>query len=243
MGDREGAVDITLRGRSLLFIALGVFAASAREAHLPLMVPENGMIALNVPLTPSRRGSCSTRTAHPFYMSMVQEIVTSLGLKVLITNPLEKKTKGEVVCSCRNQNLLEQIAALSVSCAKRGRKNHWKRRSARACGHCMPCIYRRAALHAAGWDDEVYGNDFCAGEVDLEGVGDIANDLRACFTFLKRKPNHRAIESLLMASGRLVINRLSQSAKIVERAMEEIRRLITDNAIPRVKAAAGISKE
>jgi hypothetical protein len=241
MGEREGPVDITLRGRSLLFIALGVLAASAGEAHLPLIVPENGMIALNIPLTPSRRGSCSTRTAHPFYMSMVQEIVTSLGLKVLISNPLEGKTKGEVVRSCLNQSLLKQIASLSVSCAKRGRKNHWKRRSARACGHCMPCIYRRAALYSAGWDDEVYGNDVCAGEVDLEGDGDIANDLRACFTFLRRKPNLRAIESLLMASGRLEVRRLSQSAKIVERAMEEIRRLIRDKALPRVKNAAGIT--
>lgn len=241
MGEREGPVDITLRGRSLLFMALGVLAASAGDACLPLIVPENGMIALNVPLTPSRRGSCSTRTAHPFYMSMIQEIVTALGLKVLIGNPLGGRTKGEVVRSCLNQSLLEQIASLSVSCAKRGRKNHWKRRSARACGHCMPCIYRRAALHAAGWDDEVYGNDVCAGEVDLEGEGDTPNDLRACFSFLKRKPNVRVIESLLMASGRLEVDRLSQSAKIVERAMEEIRRLMADKAVPRVRNAAGVT--
>lgn len=241
MGEREGPVDITLRGRSLLFIAMGVLAASAGDARLPLIVPENGMIALNVPLTPSRRGSCSTRTAHPFYMSMVQEIVTSLGLKVLIANPLEGKTKGEVARACLNQSLLKQVVSLSVSCAKRGRKNHWKRRSARACGHCMPCIYRRAALYSAGWDDEVYGNDVCAGEVDLEGEGDVANDLRACFSFLKSKPSLHTIESLLMASGRLEVNRLSQSAKIVERAMEEIRRLISNKAVPRVKSAAGIT--
>ena len=57
----------TTRGRSFLFIALGVFAGSGLGSPFTLKVPENGLIAVNVPLDPLRLGALSTRTTHPFY--------------------------------------------------------------------------------------------------------------------------------------------------------------------------------
>lgn len=56
------------RGRSFLFFSLGVFAGTGLPNRFILRVPENGLIALNVPLDPLRLGSNSTRTTHPFYM-------------------------------------------------------------------------------------------------------------------------------------------------------------------------------
>ncbi|MCA7990635.1 Qat anti-phage system QueC-like protein QatC [Burkholderia cepacia] len=53
------------RGRSFLFFALGVFAGTGLGKAFTLRVPENGLIALNVPLDPLRLGSNSTRTTHP----------------------------------------------------------------------------------------------------------------------------------------------------------------------------------
>ena len=64
----------TFRSRSLLFIALGMYVARSIGDQIPLLMPENGAIALNVPLTPSRRGSCSTRTAHPFFLNTLRKI-------------------------------------------------------------------------------------------------------------------------------------------------------------------------
>src|SRR5690606_3672172 len=49
----SSGVDTTLRSRSFLFLALGLYAAAALGDRAPLLIPENGMIALNVPLTPS----------------------------------------------------------------------------------------------------------------------------------------------------------------------------------------------
>jgi hypothetical protein len=239
-GEQAGPAELTLRGRSLIFVALGVFGATADGAEVPLIIPENGTIALNVPLTPSRRGSCSTRTAHPYYIAMLQGILTDLGFPNRLSNPLQDQTKGEVVLRCLNQNLLKSIAILSVSCAKRGHKRNWTNKGARGCGHCMPCIYRRAALHAAGWDNETYGDDICRGEVDLQGTGQTGNDIRACFSFLRRTPDQRIIESTLMASGRLEVARLSDYAKTIQRAMDEIRQLIEDKGTAKIKSAAAV---
>lgn len=238
----EGSDDteITLRGRSLIFVALGIFAASAIGPAIPLIVPENGTIALNVPLTPSRRGSCSTRTAHPRYLAILSEILAAVGLANSISNPLRHRTKGEVLQLCRNQNVLHAAAHLAVSCAKRGHKVHWTRRSATSCGRCMPCIYRRAAMHLVGWDDEVYGDDICAGEVDLAANAEKPNDLRACLSFLRKNPNAAEIATMLMASGSLDIRGLDADAEMVRRTMDEIRNLIRNKGTADIKRLAGL---
>jgi hypothetical protein len=232
--------EITLRARSLLFVALGVFVASAAGSGVPLLIPENGAIALNVPLTPSRRGSCSTRTAHPFYLSSLSAALSRVGLQTPFLTPLENKTKGETVSQCLNSTVLEATARLSVSCAKRGHRRHFTRRTAGSCGRCMPCIYRRAALHQLDWDDEVYGDDICLGEVNLTDNGEKPNDLRACFSFLKRNLGVGEISSLLIANGSLDISRVTAYASIVHRSMDEIRQLLRDKAIPQIKRLAGV---
>lgn len=232
--------EITLRSRSILFIALGVFAA-ASLGNLPLLIPENGTIALNVPLTPSRRGSCSTRTAHPYYLSTLQSALSGLGIPIRIENPLGRKTKGEAVSQCLNQDLIRRLAPVSASCAKRGHTFTWVNKSALNCGRCMPCIYRRAALHAIGLDTEVYGADVCTGEVDLDDTElDAPNDFRACVSFLRQALPEEQMASLLMASGRLPLGDLPAYASVVVRAMDEIRQLLRDKATNDIKRRAGI---
>jgi hypothetical protein len=169
--------ETTFRSRSLLFIAMGIYAASNIGSDTPLLIPENGTIAINIPLTPSRRGSCSTRTAHPYYLNNVRTLLTSLGINNPIVNPLGLKTKGECVEQCRNQSVLKESALLSVSCSKRGHTYTWKNRSANGCGFCMPCIYRRASLHRIGLDTEEYGLDICKGDVDPDNTEELALSL------------------------------------------------------------------
>ena len=47
--------ESSLRSRSIVFLGLGIYAASEVGLGIPLFAPENGTIALNLPLTPSRR--------------------------------------------------------------------------------------------------------------------------------------------------------------------------------------------
>jgi len=232
--------DTTLRGRSFLFLTLGLYVASTISPTTPLIVPENGTMALNVPLTPSRDGSCSTRTVHPYYLYLLHETLTGLGIRNPIETPLGLKSKGECVAECLNSKALLGAIFDTVSCAKRGHKRTWHRRDVKECGRCLPCIYRRAALHKVGLDYQVYGRDICAGEVDIGSNQTYAEDLRACFSFLRHNHSQAEIAQLLIGNGRIDPSHLNIYAGIIARAMDEIRVLLQDKATSEVKRQAGL---
>lgn len=147
--------ELTLRSRSLLYLALGLAAVSAFPGNLPFIIPENGWIGLNPPLTLNRLGAYSTRTTHPDFMKALAALWGQAGLSQNLQNPYQDLTKGEMVVRCANRGLLEKLAPLSVSCA-RPVAGRWHKESG-ACGYCYPCLVRRAALHRLGWDQ---GRDY-----------------------------------------------------------------------------------
>lgn len=141
-----GETDITMRTRSLNFLAFAAVGACAVQAvsqqeMIDLYVPENGFISLNAPLTPRRIGTLSTRTTHPHFIESIQKIFDAANIHCRILNPYQFKTKGQMATDCKNRLLLTDIVNSTVSCS------HWKR-SNQQCGICVPCIIRRAALHA-----------------------------------------------------------------------------------------------
>lgn len=236
--------ETTTRSRSFLFLAMGILVADVIGEHIPLFIPENGTIALNVPLTPSRRGACSTRTAHPYYLELFQTVLTKVSLsRHEIKNPLIEKTKGEVVAACKNQSLVKNTLDQTVSCAKSGHVVHWINRSAHGCGACMPCIYRRAALHKSGLDTEIYGYDICSGDIDPENRdSEAADDLRACLFFLSRNYSIDAIARQLWGNGNLSLHQSRLHAATVSRAMNEIRNLFQDKGTQKIKQLAKLGK-
>lgn len=137
----------TTRGRSFLFFSAGVFAGSGLGASFTLRVPENGFIALNVPLDPLRLGALSTRTTHPFYIARWNELLRALAISGQITNPYWDKTKGEMIGDCSNAALLRKLIPHSMSCSSPA-KGRWRGRPTEHCGYCLPCIIRRASLQA-----------------------------------------------------------------------------------------------
>lgn len=142
---RGSAGENTTRGRSFLFFALGVFAGSGLDTSFILKVPENGLIAINVPLDPLRLGALSTRTTHPFYIARWNDALQGLGLNGRIENPYWDQTKGEMVAACANGTLLRQLISSSLSCAS-PTKGRWQGLGTQHCGYCLPCLIRRAAL-------------------------------------------------------------------------------------------------
>ncbi|RAP34403.1 hypothetical protein B1207_15810 [Legionella quinlivanii] len=137
------------RGRSFLFFALGVFAGSGLKKTFDLRIPENGLIALNVPLDPTRLGSLSTRTTHSYYIHRWNELLQILNIPGKMFNPYWDKTKGEMTENCSNQDFLKSIVHLSVSCAHPSASRYRNGGIYHHCGHCVPCIIRRAALNHA----------------------------------------------------------------------------------------------
>ena len=63
-----------------MFFAHVIAIASGMGHHVDLYVPENGVISLNIPLTVMRLGSLSTRTTHPYFMGLMQNLLYGLGL-------------------------------------------------------------------------------------------------------------------------------------------------------------------
>lgn len=150
----NGYTDNTTRSRSFLFIALGILALSGLPQLHRLEVPENGLIALNVPLDNLRVGSHSTRTTHPFYLSMWNKILNNIGFSINVENKYWYRTKGEMASECKNRQLLLDLMKQSVSCSSPG-KARWGGFPPQHCGFCVPCLIRRAAmLKAFG-----FGND------------------------------------------------------------------------------------
>lgn len=233
----EVSKESSFRSRSFLFIGIGLFCVEHLPVFNTLTIPENGTISVNYPLTPSRTSTLSTRTTHPYYLSELQKFITSIGLKTKLNNPYSNLTKGEVVKICKSQALLKDSYALSVSCGKRGRKMHWKNKKGTShCGICMPCIYRRAALHKKGLDDQLYGIDiFSTPSSTFEKY-----DFPALFDFLNSKLSTEQIKRTLLVSGSFDISELDSSASLVERVRIEIKKWIRDKGDNTLKKIAGI---
>ena len=196
----------TLRSRSFLFLTLGLYAAYAQGPRVPLLMPENGFMAINIPLTPSRIGSCSTRTMHPYFLGTMRGLIAALGFENGIENPLENRTKGETLRKCQDRATLMQLAKASVSCAHPTRRKHWRRKSARNCGYCVPCLIRRAALHEMGKDNGFdYGIDVCAGEMKMESES--ASDLKALLDCLGSVRSKVEIRERVQMTGPLAVCR------------------------------------
>lgn len=142
---KEVPAEDSTRGRSFLFFATGALAGSGFGQPCRLYAPENGLIALNVPLDQLRLGSLSTRTTHPFYIARWNELLRALDIPVMIENPYWDKTKGEMVSACANPALLNQAIPESLSCSS-PTKGRWKGHGTEHCGFCLPCLIRRAAI-------------------------------------------------------------------------------------------------
>jgi hypothetical protein len=238
-GQSPSGKETTFRSRSILFLAIGIYAAASIGENVPLLIPENGTIALNIPLTPSRRGSCSTRTAHPSYLRMLSHILQSVGIANPILNPLGMKTKGEAVSQCRNQQILQNAIPDSVSCGKSGHKSSWIRRDAKGCGRCVPCIFRRASLHVINADTESYGIDICSNEIDLTGNKVSVNDFRAVLAFLGHNYDVEKIKRFLLSSG-VSIEEIDEYSDLVVRAAAEVKKLINDKGTAAIKQLIGL---
>lgn len=144
----EGGEDNTTRSRSFLFISYAVFIASGTDDLKKLIIPENGLIAINVPMDSMRVGSHSTRTTHPFYLKLWNEILNDLGFDFEVENPYWNKTKGEMAEECLNKDVLYELIPYSMSCSSPG-KIRYKGAPPQHCGYCLPCLIRRAAMYRA----------------------------------------------------------------------------------------------
>ncbi|MCG3150710.1 MAG: hypothetical protein PCFJNLEI_04211 [Verrucomicrobiae bacterium] len=214
------------RGRSFLFFAAAVFAASGLKFPFRINVPENGFIALNVPLDPLRLGALSTRTTHPFYMARWNDLIAAMALTGRLHNPHWNQTKGEMVRACKNPTLLKTMVPLSMSCAS-PTKGRWAGYGIGHCGYCLPCIIRRAALR--GGDPTSYTMGICNQTLDTETAeGQQVRSFQFAAARLKAKPQLAA--ALIHKSGPLKDEtaHLADLADVYRRGLAEVAAVLNN---------------
>ncbi len=139
--------EISHRPRSFLFLALGV-AIAAKCGINEIFMPENGFMALNIPIQKSRTGSLSTRTAHPLYMLKFLQLASDVaGFTGSIRNPFLTQSKTDMLRSF--PVTLKPLISRSISCSRPARYNNL---GVHHCGYCVPCIHRRIAMSEANLD-------------------------------------------------------------------------------------------
>lgn len=141
------------RSRSLLFLSLGLAAASVDG--VPLWIPENGFASLNPPLAPNRRGSLSTRTTHPAFLDGLTQILSGVGAHGEIQTPFTAMTKGEMFTKAAELVGGDKAAvclSATHSCGLTGQRA-FGLPVTKQCGVCFGCVVRRASFKAAGLQD------------------------------------------------------------------------------------------
>lgn len=215
--------DKNQRSRSFLFIMIAIFAMSGTKRCNQLLMPENGLIALNVPLDCTRIGAHSTRTTHPFYLKLWNEISQDL-FGYSISNPYWNKTKGEMAAECLNKNKLKMAIGKSFSCSSVNNANI-RSGHAQHCGHCLPCIIRRAAMYHAFGDydpSEYLYSDINIIEKNRELVGEQLRSFQ--YAIQKLKQNSNAKNVLIHKPGPLENNEeyLKELSEMYYRGLMEV---------------------
>lgn len=207
------------RGRSIVFLGYALLAATTlnkwKTETVDIYVPENGFISLNIALNSGRLGSLSTKTTHPIFLGLIQEIWNNVGINAKLISPYQFKTKGEMLLECKDQKLVQSLVCGTTSCGK------FLRYGRKHCGRCVPCMVRRAAFFKAGVKDltpYVHDNLAEEGAVKTSGANDIGAVASAYLKY-KNKGIERIIGGALSFS---TVENRNMYAGVVERGLKEL---------------------
>jgi len=231
---RDDPAEKSSRTRGLLFAATAIAVAAATRVNT-VVVPENGFVALNVPLTPSRSGTLSTRSTHPHTIDLIGRLVAELGLDVRLENPWLYATKGDIAVEAMKN---PEGVALTVSCSHPTADRWQGDNTYRNCGYCYPCLVRRSGLEAAngGTDPTVYGHDPRTDD-DIYASVKRRADIFAVVASLARPPRPED----LIVTGPLpdAVDR-ARIQEMRERSQQELLTMLMNGMTIRVRKTLGL---
>ena len=157
----------TQRTRGFLFGCLGAVAASMAGANR-LRIYENGVGAINLPLTAAQVGTQSTRSTHPLALYKLSRLLSLVfDEEFFLDLPFIFSTKGEL-CSRLAATKWRRLTGDSVSCDSFPLRT----KGPVHCGECTSCLLRRQACWVAGLiEDQIpdaYRADVLSGDPDLD---------------------------------------------------------------------------
>lgn len=135
-----------------------------------------------------------------------------------------------MVKQCKNPEALMGFAFETVSCASPSKRRWVGGGDMEQCGHCVPCIIRRAALeYACGKDSTPYTIDIKNRPLDIEkSEGNQVQAFRMATSRLKKDSS--LANYLIYKSGPLSNDQafLKNAADVYFRGMMEVENLIKD---------------
>lgn len=217
---QNGRKEPSTRGRSIVFLGYALLAATTlkkwKTETVDIYVPENGFISLNIALNSGRLGSLSTKTTHPIFLGLIQDIWNNLGINAKLITPYQFKTKGEMLLECKNQPLISSLVCETTSCGK------YLRYGCTHCGRCLPCMVRRAAFIKAGLKDStLYVHNNLNEAIKTSGANDIGA-VASAYTKYKTKGIEPIVGGALSFSS---TNNRKHYIGIVERGLKELGKL------------------
>ena len=231
-----GEKETSTRGRSIIFFAYAVLAASALkstvEEPVKIYVPENGFISLNVALNVARLGTLSTKTTHPVYLKNLQDVWEAVGIhaRLVPVNDYCFKTKGEILSQCLDKDILTELIGETTSC---GRYGHYKKTH---CGRCIPCLVRRAAFLKAGISDRTrvsaafqrqYVFDDLYAASQEKGSADI-HAIAEAYLYFQKKGINRFVGSALLFSS---FQDRGRYLDMIARGLDEVAALLREYGV------------
>ena len=230
-GDKLVGAENTSRGRSLLFLCAGLSIAGIVGDDIPVYIPENGFIGLNIPLTNSRKGTCSTRTTHPYFLNSFLNILKAVGINNPIINFFAYSTKREIVDSVKNKKAFKihykDTISCSHPCLPRYNKNGDNEYPIN-CGYCYPCLIRKSSL----LDAKDFKYSYVAETKEFlkkYGETEKASDLRAVLSsvYKYKKLNDENIKEIIRYYGHLNEESVEKFLHVYKSTMEDLIELFS----------------
>lgn len=221
----------TSRSRSLLFIAAAyAYASLNTNKEIPIYIPENGFIGMNIPLSPSRIGSCSTRTTHPIFIANINDILSEVGIKNQLVNPFKYLSKSQIIEEvCDSQTFKEQYIN-TYSCSHPAHNRYYRKPYPENCGYCYPCLIRKSSLIDIG-DNTVYSKDINK-KVDLKNIlqSSKCSDYLAVRNSMSRfkKLNKEEVENILVREGLIKKEDVTKFYECYARTMDDLEKIFGD---------------
>ena len=222
----------TSRGRSLLFLCAALSIAGILGKDIPVYIPENGFIGLNISLTKGRKGTCSTRTTHPSFLRQFNEILKIVQIENSVVNFFAFNTKREIVNCVKDTEAFNACYSYTISCSHpclaRYNKSGTKEYPIN-CGYCYPCLIRKSSVLDVEEDNKYsYAGDtyefLMANEENDKGA-----DLRAVLSSIYRYKHidEKELRRYIRSVGELTTEEEQKFLRLYKSSMEDLIELFT----------------
>ena len=225
-GEPLRKTENTSRGRSLLFLCAAISIAGIMGEDTPVYIPENGFIGLNISLTNSRKGSCSTRTTHPFFLEGLSEILGEVGIHNRIENFFAYNTKREIVNLIAETQSFKNNYMNTISCSHPcvARYNRTGSREYPVnCGFCYPCLIRKASLQDVEISEKNDVEDTIS-FINTESESTKSSDLFAVLSSVHRYKglSDKELRRMIRGTGKLSKEKVEWFERVYREGMNDL---------------------